>query len=46
MVANEIGFQVTSPRLSDVDNLRGKAFYWDTIHPDGVTGGRQAVVMV
>ena len=40
MVANEPGFQVASPRLNDKDKLKGKAFYWDPIHPDGMTGAR------
>ena len=44
MVADEPGFQVATPRLNDKDNLKGKAFYWDPIHPDGVTGARCACV--
>lgn len=40
MLAGDEGFQVLEVRSSDEDNLAGKAFYWDHIHPDGRTGAR------
>ena len=40
MAADEIGFQVSFPRRSNMTGLRGRSFYVDTVHPDGNTGAR------
>lgn len=40
MVAAKEGYSVHAPRLRDLQELKGKAFYYDPIHPDGNTGHR------
>lgn len=35
------GFNVSSPREQNDAVMKGKAFYYDHIHPDGNTGHRQ-----
>ena len=40
MAAGEAGFVVSRLRKEDDAGLRGKAFYYDAIHPDGNTGAR------
>lgn len=40
MVAGEAGFQVSLLRKEDEAGLKGKAFYYDPVHPDGNTGAR------
>eukprot|EP00195_Chlamydomonas_chlamydogama_P016102 CAMPEP_0202891718 /NCGR_PEP_ID=MMETSP1392-20130828/1712_1 /ASSEMBLY_ACC=CAM_ASM_000868 /TAXON_ID=225041 /ORGANISM="Chlamydomonas chlamydogama, Strain SAG 11-48b" /LENGTH=508 /DNA_ID=CAMNT_0049575555 /DNA_START=27 /DNA_END=1553 /DNA_ORIENTATION=+ len=40
MVANEPGFSVQMPRHRNQHALKGVSFYFDPIHPDGVTGAR------
>jgi hypothetical protein len=42
MVAGRRGFDVAAPRERDEARLKGHAFYFDYIHPDGSTGHRWA----
>jgi len=38
MLRGKEGFEVERPRETDEQGLRGRAFYYDYIHPDGHTG--------
>ena len=40
MVSGEVGFRVDDVRRHDKVGLKGKVFYFDEVHPDGVTGSR------
>ena len=40
MAAGVEGFEVHAPRERDEVGLKGRAFYYDYIHPDGSTGHR------